>query len=759
MAITDRLPAVGNWMLNRRLEALLRTLVDNDPAADQQLVREAFALARRVHEHQRRKVDGAPYIVHPLAVAEACAERCMCAVSVAGALLHDSIEDSERGPLRVTRAMLEARFGADVAAIVDGATKLSRGEVEETADPSLETLRKLLVTAVTEDVRTIVIKVFDRWHNAETLDVHEEDRRRSIAEETVHFYVPIAHRLGFFKEARQLEDCVLRVLEPQTYRVVTARLARHERRVRRVVQRVSRDVEQALGKLGVTCTSRFYHKGIHTIVRELGAEHIPLDRLEEGCNFNLCLVVDDSNACFSALNVVHRHFVHLPGVLRDFINNPKVNGYQSLHTTCTGPGIPKLQVLIRTPEMDRANHLGVVSQLRAGRLHDVSWLDELVDSLTGLGGDALLEATARVAGPEIDVLTPRGEPRKLPKGATALDFAYEIHTEVGDGARGALVDGRARPLRTVLRSGQRVEIVTSDGAAPTWQRLDWVSTAKARNALKRTLDRRDAAGSRQAPDGLLTLCKRKLGVPLRPGEDLFEALLDSVGCEDAADLGRELFSGRLDFDHAVPHLVALLPEPALRRLTRVFRKEGILRGDEVEAALEAPEAERLRRVLGDMLCDHLSESAPPEPPLRIDGLRYPLQVRLAGCCRPEHGDAIVATTSRDRGATIHRSTCREIRMLVRHWPAQMARARWLGRRAPRPVRFELVGRDRRGLLAAVATVLAELRIDVQALEMHAEPDGSARGIAQVRLDRLVEPARVAHKLETVEGIVSAVAQG
>ena len=749
MAITARLFALGARRIVRRLDELLASLSAHNERPDLELVRRAFDLAHEVHASQRRK-GGDPYIVHPLRVAQACADHWMDDVSVAAALLHDTVEDAD-ARLGLTRTRVDAEFGEDVADIVDGLTKLRAGEVDRSSDPKLETLKKVITASVEADVRAIVIKIFDRWDNARSLEVHAELKRRRIAAETLHFYVPIAHRLGFFREARDMEDSVLRVLQPEVYAALTAWLEANDGRVRRRVGRLAREVGRELERLGIACATRFYAKGLHSIQKGLEDEQIPLDRIDDGCNFNLCLVVGDADACFRALNAVHGTFVHLPGMVRDFVNNPKVNGYQSLHTTVTAAGIPKLQVLVRTQEMELASRLGVVSQLRAGRLRDTSWLGELVDSFQAIGADGFLEASARVAFAEIDVLTPKGEARKLPRGATALDFAYAIHTAIGDRAHVALIDGQTRPLRTVLRTGQRVEIVTADDEPPTFRRLEWVTTTRAALAIRRSLALAEKEGIEHALEGFYELCKRQLRHPLGPDAPELAALLRDLGLVDEVELGRELYAGRLDFDHLVPRLIGLVPRKVLARLPALFVKDGLL--DESESRLLRGADERvLRSLLQDLLCEHLRGNAPPPVPIRVEGARYPLPVRLAGCCRPEHGDSIVAVASRSHGVTIHRGACREVRMLVKLWPAQMGNASWEGKRSTRVVHCELRGRDRRGLLAAVAGLLSGLKVDVESVEMRGRPDGTATGQVRLRLDDLSDRAELARRLAAVEGI-------
>ena len=459
-----------------------------------------------------RREGNEPYIVHPLAVATTCAEHRMDDVSVAAALLHDCIEDS-RGALRVTEPMLASNFGSEVAVIVEGLTKLQRQEVAPSTDPKLATLVKLLRSTATTDLRTIIIKIFDRCDNVRSLEVFSDDKRKLIAMETQKFYIPIASRLGFYKQARLMEDHVMRVLQPDAWAAVNAWLAREGKRVERELGDKARDICEQLHGMHVGCSFRVYPKGVFSIYEASGVDAPSPERLNDGCNYNLCLVVGDIDACFRALNVVHRKLAHLRDSVKDFVNSPKINGYQSLHSICTGPTLPRVQVLIRTRDMDVDGHIGVVSQLRNGRLQDHQWLDELLDSLQGDGGE-VLELTSQLNYPEVEVITPQGQVHKVPQGSTALDYAFAIHTGLGDRAAGALIDGEMRPLRSVLRSGQRVEILTADDVRPTYERMDWVKTSRAGFALRRAIRRAERGAFLAEAHAFFGYCQRRLDLPL-----------------------------------------------------------------------------------------------------------------------------------------------------------------------------------------------------------------------------------------------------
>ncbi len=737
----------------KNLDSILVSLRTHYDAPNLDLVRDAYRLAREIHAPFQRK-DGGPYIVHPLAVATACADHRMCDVAVASALLHDCIEDADESH-GITEEVLASRFGPEVGRIVRGLTKLNASETLSPSAAKEETLKRILSTTASEDIRTIVIKIFDRCDNIQTLQVHSPEAQHRIATETFRFYVPIAARLGFFKEARIMEDHAMRVLQPQTYKIITRWFTDHEKPVRRRVERNVRQIQRQLEEVGIRSRSRFYRKGIFAVFESVPGDG-PIDRfLDDGCNFNLSLVVDDVDACFRTLNLVHEVFVHLPLRVRDFIHNPKVNGYQSLHTICTGPDIPKIQILIRTEEMDEASDIGVISQLRAGRIEEQIWLRDLLEAIQEIGGSQILDLTSRVHYAEIDVLTPQGEKRKLRQGATALDFAYEIHTEVGHRAVEAIIDGERRPLRTVLRSDQRVEIVTDvKKAMPTYSWFGWVATDRATVAIRRELNRLEREGIAGETERYLDFIKRALGIALKKDGPEVAALIKCLSFASEREFQRELYSGRLPYDHTIPSLIEVLPENALPKVLKVLYRERLLSGDEKTFAGALKGGNKLRDLLRDLVCEHLQDQHPQELPVVIEGCRFPIPTRLARCCRAEHGDEIVARSSPKGGATIHRRNCRTIRQLVRNWPVQMSRARWEGPPRRRRVRVQVEGKQRQGLITAVTTALSRLKIRIRAVNLTTEANGAVSGNIHLDLPDLVDVSEVQQKLGSVRGITS-----
>ena len=755
MSFTDRFLGLETRRHDKKFKAINTALTEHWDSPDLDMVREAFELAKYIHADQRRKMADEAYIIHPLDVALACAEHRMDDVSIAAAILHDCIEDAEPA-LGLTRDVIASRFGTDVGVIVDGLTKLRTDKAHGVQDGKAETLKKLITTTATDDIRAIVIKIFDRVDNIRTVDVFRQEKQQRIASETMQFYVPIAARLGFFKEAREMEDHVMRVLNPGVYRAITRWLSSNTRSIQRNVEKSVKKIVKELKAKGVNCRYQLYAKGIDTIFHELESRGLPISRIDEGRNFNLCLIVDDEDACFRALNLIHGRFIHNPTGVRDFINNPKVNGYQSLHTICTGREIPWIQVMIRTEAMDVANHLGVITQLRAGKLNDTGWLHELLDSMHEAAPDELLAVTSSVFYAEIDVMTPRGDPRKLPVGSTALDFAYLIHTEIGDTAKSCIIDGRARPLRAVLHTGQRVEIVTSEKIRLSYRRFGWVKTPRAINSLRKALQRAERDAIAHETTLFLQFVAKTAGIILRPDMPEFQALLNSLDMDSEWEFGSELHAGRLSYERVLPHVVEIAPDPSFRDLIKAMEKDGLLLAGEVQDVRRMKDERAKRSLLRDLICEEVYPGAATDPSVVIAGLREQLPLKLAGCCLPVFGDDIVVHTGRDRKPKLHRRSCKSVRYMVEYESVHVAPAMW--RREPplRVMRFDLTGKDRRGLLLAVSQVLVKLKLDAQTVKLTGRrEDGTAGGYAMLEINDLTDIDTVVQRLEAIPGISTA----
>ncbi|MBW2263369.1 MAG: bifunctional (p)ppGpp synthetase/guanosine-3',5'-bis(diphosphate) 3'-pyrophosphohydrolase [Deltaproteobacteria bacterium] len=704
--------------LGQALGEILEILHNHEDRVDDERVHGAFQLAMQIHASQKRK-DGLPYMVHPLAVAHTCAEHWMTDVSVSAALLHDTLEDADKRE-GLTEKVLRERFGGEVAGIVGGVTKLERNLGEDGTDHRVETLKKLLHATAREDIRIIILKIFDRHHNVKTLSVFNEDKRRRIGEETMRFYVPIADRLGFYRVARQMEDDVFRTLQPATYQKYVKWFKGEERRNGPEIRRFIDDIRRDLGDKGIDMVDEFFAKGVfavHQMARDKDGE-VDLQRLEEIPAFNICLIVPDTDACFRTLNMVHSRFQFVPGQVRDFINNPKINGYQSLHTIVRSTGASRITVVIRTPEMDWSNRHGVITELRTGRVQEGGFLKDLVESFDIINPGEILELTGRLFFPEIDVTSPAGQTFKLPEGATALDFAYHIHTDLGHRAKTAFVGGQERKLGARLAAGQKVEIVKAKEpqVSPAW--FNWVRTDKARLAIRKYLSRMEKEAARDEPARFTAYLKQKLGVGLKPDGPEIRQLRDKLGLSGKDQLGRHLLLGLVSYDHAVAKLVPLLGRRDLRKLLKVLLRDGILTREK-HREIESASDEEAAGVVGGLIEEHAREFQVPCLYVDVEGARHDIPVRFALCCQPSYGDSIVAVATRDRGITIHREPCGNVSAIRQLDSIHLVSARWKQSPKTHRVLVQVEGTDRRNLLHDLTRVLAEFRVNIIELSIRA----------------------------------------
>jgi RelA/SpoT family (p)ppGpp synthetase len=639
-------------------------------------------------------------------------------VSVSAALLHDTIEDADKRE-GLTEDVLAERFGSEVAHIVGGVTKLERNLGEDGTDHRVETLKKLLHTTAREDIRIIILKIFDRHHNVKTLGVFSENKRRRIGEETMRFYVPIADRLGFYRVARQMEDDVFRTLQPATYQKYIKWLKGEERRNGPEIRRLIDGIREDLGDRGIDMVDEFFSKGVfavHQMARTKDGD-VDLQRLEEIPAFNICLIVPDNDACFRTLNLVHSRFQFVPGQVRDFINNPKINGYQSLHTIVRSPGASRITVVIRTPEMDWSNRHGVITELRAGRIHEGGFLQDLVESFDIINPGEILELTGRLFFPEIDVTSPAGQTFKLPEGSTALDFAYHIHTDLGHRASSVVIGGRERKLSTRLRSGQKVEITKAKEpqVRPVW--IHWVRTDKARLAIRKHLARVERDAVRDEPARFAGYLRQKLGLGLKPSSKELGELVKILGYEDERPFGRHLLTGILAYDFAVAQLVPLLGRRETRKLVKALARDGVISREKQRELDSDKDDAAVARAVSRLIKEQVSASHAPCQYVDIEGARHSLPVRFALCCRPGFGDPIVGIASRGKGVTIHRDSCGNVSASRQLQSIHLVGARWRQSPKTRRVLVQVEGTDRRNLLRDLTRVLTEFGVNIVELSI------------------------------------------
>jgi GTP diphosphokinase / guanosine-3',5'-bis(diphosphate) 3'-diphosphatase len=697
---------------------LLRIADHLDPPG-QQLVRKAFERAAIAHTGQHR-LSGEDYVNHPLEVAAILADLEMDAETIAAALLHDTVEDTN-----LTADEVRREFGPEVARLVDGVTKLGRIALRSDQQQQAENIRKMMV-AMAEDLRVVLIKLADRLHNMRTLDPLPEAKRRKISRETLDIYAPLAHRLGIGQLKWELEDLAFRNLEPEAFDDVVKRIARKRHERETLVSDLREILARELEKVGIQADITGRPKHIYSVWQKMTREDKDFSEI-----YDLSAIrvhVESVRDCYGVLGVVHSLWKPMPGRFKDYIAMPKSNGYQSLHTTViTHTGEP-IEIQIRTHEMHRVAEFGVAAHWTykeggkdGGGSFDqkLSWLRSLLEWQSEVGDAESFLNTVKVDlfQDEVYVFTPRGDVINLPSDSTPVDFAYRIHTEVGHRCIGAKVNGRMVPLDYELKNGEIVEILTSKG--PHGPSRDWLNFVKSASAKERI---------------------RKWFKSQRREENVAK--------------GRDLLDKELHRMHRVS--LADLPEAKLLEFANQHKFASI---DDFMAAIGygdlSPHAVVMRMALnlqtpGDLRTIPLIPQVLPSPRVLVRGEKGIL-TKIATCCQPVPGDAIVGYITRGKGVTVHRSDC--INAVNAQDVARMVPVDWDSDASHLyPVAIKIEAWDRQGLMRDIATVVAENRVNMSALEVHVYDDKTAVVSATVEIDSLAQLSRLMEKLEGVKDV-------
>jgi len=666
-----------------------------DPAEIEQ-VRKAYRFADEAHLGQIR-ASGEPYITHPIAVAAQCAEWKLDAQALMAALLHDAIEDCG-----VTKPQLIERFGAPVAELVDGLTKLDKLQFNTREENQAESFRKMLL-AMARDVRVILIKLADRTHNMRTLDDVPREKWARISSETLEIYAPIAHRLGLNLTYRELQELAFRHLQPWRYTVLSKAVTKARNRRRDLIQKVHREVESSFEEAGIQVRISGREKTLYSIYRKMDEKHLSFAQVTDIYGFRV--IVPSVLECYSALGLLHQMYKPVPGKFKDHIAIPKVNGYQSLHTTLVGPSGVNVEFQMRTEAM----HLVAESGVAAHWLYKASDLDS--DNADRLGTKWLqslldIQHETRDAAEfwdhvKIDlfpdavyVFTPKSQIMALPRGATVVDFAYAIHSNIGDRTVAAKINGVQVPLRTELKNGDVVEVVTAAVSTPNPAWLGFVRTGRARSKIRHHLKSLAQVESQELGEKLLTQALRAEGLEKLPADDeehhsIWEKLLRFTGSRSRSELLTDIGLGK-----RIASIVA-------KRLTTMLAAE---RGEKPDALL----------ITRERYTAHENVS---QGEVTLDGSEN-ASVQFATCCRPVPGDEIVGYLGRGEGLVVHTEDCAVARRLQHKDSERFISVEW----ADEPVRpFEtgllVTVINGKGVLARVAAALASAEADITHVDM------------------------------------------
>ena len=679
--------------------AALTHKLDYLDAADIRRVREAYRFADEAHLGQFR-ASGEPYITHPIAVAGLCAEWKLDAQAIMAALMHDAMEDCG-----ISKAELIERFGAPVADLVDGLTKLDKLKFSTREESQAESFRKMLL-AMARDVRVILIKLADRLHNMRTMDAMAAPKRTRIASETLDIYAPIAHRLGLNQTYRELQDLSFQHSRPWRQAALSKAVQKARGYRRDIVERMQREVEKAFvqAKLAVQVHGR--EKTLFSIYKKMREKHLTFAQVNDIFGFRI--VVSTLSECYMAMGVLHQLFKPLPGRFKDYIAIPKANGYQSLHTTLVSPLGTAVEFQIRTDQMHAVAEKGIAAhwlyktggaQVQEAQRLGALWLQSLIDiqDETHDANEFLEHVKIDLFPDAVYVFTPKSKILALPRGATPVDFAYAIHTDVGDHCVAAKVNGEPVALRTELRSGDVVEVTGAPGARPNPAWLNFVRTGRARSRIRHYLKNMEQEESEDLGEKMLAQALRAEGLQL-PGDEgadatLWQQLKRWSGNKTRADLFTDIGLGR-----KIATIVA-------KRLARLMAEHGT-----------KPDA--LTLTMGRYGAD---DAAPSQGTVLIDGTEG-ASVQLATCCRPIPGDGVVGYLGRGEGLMVHTAECSVGKRLFERDSEHWMGVDW----AELPTRsFEtgvsLLVRSGKGVLGQVAQAVSEGEADITHIEMGNEP--------------------------------------
>ena len=694
-----------------RITDILDTIVDYNPEADLDIIDRAYVYSARVHEGQVR-LSGEPYLSHPLEVAHILADMRLDVESIAAALLHDVIEDTP-----ATKEDIQEMFGPGVAHIVEGVTKLSALPSSSKVVQHAESLRKMIL-AMADDIRVVLIKLADRLHNMRTLKYHKNpDKQAIIAQETLDIYAPIAARLGIFWVKHELEDIAFFYTLPDEYERIDALVnrARHEKEA--YIKEVSTSLHYKMEEMELPCEIKGRYKQHYSIYQKMIAQNLDFDEVYDIIAFRI--ILDTVPQCYAAMGAIHSMWKPIYYKIKDYIGNPKPNMYQSIHTTVIGPKGERVEIQIRTHEMDRIAESGIAahwSYKEGNRIDEntgemFAWIRNLVENQENFNDpDEFLENVRIDLYPdEIYVITPAGEIKTLPKGATPVDFAYLIHTEVGAECTGAKVNGKIVPLAHELKTGDRVEIITAKGHTPSPDWLSFVKTVKARTKIRALINAREKERSyslgREMCEKLFRKKNQNFNALIKSGK--ISEVGETFGFKSVDDLIAHVGFGKLTamqiLNKALPHL------------------EKEVKDEEFQS--RGPDSRAQKSDTG----------------IIVKGLNDVL-VKFSKCCNPLPGDPITGYITQGQGVTIHRKNCINILKMSQE---RLIEVQWSGEyKDSYPASIRIKTDDRFGLLADIASVISKNKANI----LNAKTDTSDTGVAMFYFTIMVESSSQLRKI-------------
>ena len=705
-----------------RIDDILDAIRSYHAEADLDAVRKAYVYSAKVHQGQKR-LSGEPYMTHPMEVAAILTQLRMDVPTVVTGLLHDTLEDTLS-----TEAELHELFGDEVTEMVDGVTKISKITFKTSEERQAENFRKMLL-AMARDIRVVLVKLADRLHNMRTLGHQPEERRHRIAQETADIYAPLANRLGISWVKSELEDLALSYLEPETYKDLARKVAQNRRKTDPYVTDVKKRLESILNEHDIEGQVHGRFKHISSIHTKIIKQKIEFEQIHDLIAFRI--IVPSVRDCYAMLGAIHSSWKPVPGRFKDFIAMPKANMYQSLHTTVFGPAGQRMEVQIRTAEMHRVAEQGIAAHWKykegkaASRTDEgrFDWLRQMLEWQKELKDSSEFMSSVKVDlfPEEVYVFTPNGDVKELPRQSTPIDFAYSVHSDVGHRCTGAKVNGRLVPLRTELRNGDIVEIITSASQTPSKDWLKFVKTSKAKNRIRNWVKEQERHQSLELGHGLLEKELRKYGFSYNRAVNL-----DSV--KDAlSELGFKTFE---DLQAAVGYGKVTCNQVLSRLIPEQFKAE-------------APKPSRISQVLGKI-------GKKPDDAIKVQG-QDGILVRFSKCCNPLPGDEIIGFISQGLGVTVHAGDCPHV---LESDPERRIEVSWNKQKgATRPVKIRVFSVDQKGILAAITKVITKCEANILRASVYSTGDGRGIHSFEVDIQDLQHLNRVLEAVQKIKGVM------
>ncbi|MGA3174005.1 MAG: bifunctional (p)ppGpp synthetase/guanosine-3',5'-bis(diphosphate) 3'-pyrophosphohydrolase [Syntrophorhabdales bacterium] len=701
-----------------RFNDIVEQTLKYNPQTDVDMLERAYVLSAKAHKGTVR-LSGEPYLIHPLEVAHILTKMNLDVHSIASGLLHDTLEDSY-----LTKEELEQYFGEEVAELVDGVTKISRIKMSASEDIRAESLRKMIL-AMSKDVRVILIKLADRYHNMQTLKFLSAEKQAEISRETLEIYAPLAHRLGIEWLKGELEDLSFKYLKPVEYRLISENIASNKRQRDAYIEEVGDLLKKRFEQVSLSCQVSGRAKRLYSIYRKMVQDGLNIDQLYDITAFRV--TVGTVKECYEALGYIHDLFKPIPGKFKDYIALPKANMYQSLHTAVIGPYGEKIEIQIRTYGMHKLAEEGIAAhwKYKEGKVFDpkedrmFAWLRQIIERHEELKDDReFLESFKIDLFPdEIYVFTPRGDVKELPKGSTPVDFAYSIHSDLGHRCLGAKVNGRLVPLKTMLKSGDTIEILTNPAHKPSKDWLKFVVTSKAKTKIRQWVKAEQREQSIELGRSLLEkeLSKHDLSLPTLTKSGETEGLAKDFSFDTVEDLFASVGYGLYT---PLQVLGKLIPE--------------------------TPKVGKLRKMISSI-------TKSKDDAIKIKGIDG-LVVKFAKCCNPIPGDRIMGFITRGRGLTVHLEDCPNVHTYDEQRKVAVS---WeMEKDYIYSAKLRVFADDKKGLLSDISSNISSSKANIVSAQVTTSPDRSATSIFEIEIQNASQLQKITKSILRLKGVKS-----